>query len=302
MDDGANKMNYHNLLIAHLLDFLFEINQKGIMKPLIVGGGLGLFLKRQYVTEKKIRTLFDNPPFARSTEDIDLFVPLEVLCNLEQWKKIYEVLNLLEYKPVKGREYMQWEKSIQINNFQEGRVKIDWLTGPYDEQSEKYLHIKEPRIRPKGESTFHAHLTEEALLIDDKKVDIPFVGKRTNEAEYETIISVPHPFTYLLMKLFAYNDRQNDERKFLGQHHAFDIFEIIGLLTENELSETIQLGKEYAENVTVQKARQITQNYFNGLFSRGSLKIQTNQLFAKRVDDLEQFLNVIAEIFPPIST
>ncbi|MDR1291731.1 MAG: hypothetical protein LBK06_11080, partial [Planctomycetaceae bacterium] len=100
-------MSYNNDLISNLLDFLFEINQKGITKPLIIGGGLGLFLKQQYITERKIRTLFDNLPFARSTEDIDFFVPLEILCSLEQCKKILSVLELLEYKFIEEAKYMQ---------------------------------------------------------------------------------------------------------------------------------------------------------------------------------------------------
>jgi hypothetical protein len=47
--------------MSNLLDFLFEINQKGITKPLIIAGGFGLFLKQQYITERNIRTLFDDP-------------------------------------------------------------------------------------------------------------------------------------------------------------------------------------------------------------------------------------------------
>ncbi|MDR2756393.1 MAG: hypothetical protein LBC20_11855 [Planctomycetaceae bacterium] len=58
------------------------------------------------------------------------------------------------------------------------------------------------------------------------------------------------------MKLFAYCDQQQNEKKSYGQHHAFDLFEIIGLLTKKEFDEAIQFGKEYAENNIVQKARQ----------------------------------------------
>jgi hypothetical protein len=103
------------------------------------------------------------------------------------------------------------------------------------------------------------------------------------------------------MKLFAYRDRRSDEKKILGQHHAFDVFKIIALLTENELDETIQLGKIYAPNSTVREARKITQDYFNNSHSHGSIAIQTHQLFENRIVDLEQFLNVITEIFPATS-
>jgi hypothetical protein len=287
--------------MPNLLDFLFEMNQKGITKPLIIGGGLGLFLKQQYITERNIRTLFDDPPFARSTEDIDFFIPLEILCQKEQCEKILNVLELLGYEFIDKAKYMQWEKPIQISDSQKGRVKIDWLTGQPDEQNKKYLHIKESRVRPKEKIEFHAHITEEALFIEDKKIDIPLVGRRTNNEEYETTIGIPHPFTYLLMKLFAYRDRRKDEKKFLGQHHAFDVFKIIALLTENELDETIQFGKRYAENDIVRKARKITQDYFNDLKSDGSNAIQTQKLF-KNLADLEQFLSVITDIFPAIPT
>ncbi|MDR1270867.1 MAG: hypothetical protein LBK82_15235, partial [Planctomycetaceae bacterium] len=183
---------------------------------------------------------------------------------------------MLGYKFIDEAKYMQWEKPIQISDSQKGRVKIDWLTGQPDKQSAEKLNLKKrPRARPKEKINFHAHITKEALLIDDKRIDIPLTGRRTNNEEYETTIGIPHPFTYLLMKLFAYRDRRKDEKKLQGQHHAFDVFKIIALLTENELDETIKLGIIHAENDFVREAREITQDYFNDLKSDGSNAIQT---------------------------
>jgi hypothetical protein len=55
-----------------LLDLLHEI--RGTEIKLIIGGGYGIYLKDEFVRRSRLRTLFENKPETRSTNDLDLFL------------------------------------------------------------------------------------------------------------------------------------------------------------------------------------------------------------------------------------
>jgi hypothetical protein len=59
-------------LLISLLELLKEAEPAGW--PLTVGGGLGLFLKRNEYERRGERTLFDRLPEVRATNDIDVFL------------------------------------------------------------------------------------------------------------------------------------------------------------------------------------------------------------------------------------
>ena len=81
-------MAWNDPLTTHLLDFLFELERNGLKTPLTIAGGFGLFLKRQYLAELGERTLLDMHR-ARATEDIDIFVRIDVLSGLLQNVKFW---------------------------------------------------------------------------------------------------------------------------------------------------------------------------------------------------------------------
>jgi hypothetical protein len=66
-------------LTASLLDLLHELEGRGI--PIMVGGGFGLYMKRLHLAGTGQRTLFDQLPEPRSTNDLDLFLRAEVLAD-----------------------------------------------------------------------------------------------------------------------------------------------------------------------------------------------------------------------------
>jgi len=55
-----------------LLDLLQKVNDSEIR--LIIGGGFGIYLKTNYVINSSMRTLLDQWPEPRSTNDLDLFL------------------------------------------------------------------------------------------------------------------------------------------------------------------------------------------------------------------------------------
>ena len=288
-------MAWNDPLTTHLLDFLFELERNGLKTPLTIAGGFGLFLKRRYLTERKDRTLFNDITSTRATEDIDIVIPVDILCDRQQTQSVVDALHCLNYDAIDNWKYTQWVKSIELGG-QAGHIKIDLLVGNVDAY-QKDLHIKKPRARNPHVEGFHARITPEAFLIDEKALEIPLVGKRSNGEEYETTVRIPHSFTYLLMKLFAFRDRQNDSDKQQGSHHAFDIFSIIGTLTEHELNEAIELGKNDTQEPIIQEAKQIVKEYFTGTSPKGMIAIKTSPLFQGfDVGHYDEFMKTLLEI------
>lgn len=73
-------------LTTNLLDLLFELREHPV--PLTIGGGFGLYLKRMRLDETRERTLFSQLPMPRATNDLDLFIRADVLCNLESMEAV----------------------------------------------------------------------------------------------------------------------------------------------------------------------------------------------------------------------
>ena len=291
-------MTWNDNLTPHLLDFLFELEKDGLKTPFIIAGGFGLFLKRRYLVKRQERTLPGGLPDPRSTEDIDIFVRRTTLRDRQQTQSIKDALNRLQYEVIETAKYMQWRKTTPLQS-STGEVKIDFLIGNVDTYRES-LHIEKGRNprRARNHSVhgFHARITPEALLIDEKAREIPFSGKRSNENTYETTVCIPHPFTYLMMKLFAFRDRQGGPHE---RHHAFDAFSIIRLLTEQELNEAVELGKNYAAEPSVREANQIVQDNFTGKSPKGMIAVKSHRSFSEKFEarHYDEFVQILTEIF-----
>jgi hypothetical protein len=67
-----------------LLDLLQKIQDSEI--KLIIGGGFGIYLKTNHIKRLDIRTLLDQWPEPRSTNDLDLFVRPELLIESAKLK------------------------------------------------------------------------------------------------------------------------------------------------------------------------------------------------------------------------
>src|SRR5580700_6723807 len=98
-------MAWMDPLTASLLDLVFELREHPI--PLTIGGGFGLYLKRAQLDQARERTLFSQLPMPRATNDLDLFVRADVLCDLQSMKAVADALERLGYEVVPEAKYMQ---------------------------------------------------------------------------------------------------------------------------------------------------------------------------------------------------
>lgn len=82
-----------------LLDLHSKLRKSGI--SLVLGGGFGLFLKQLDLLAKETSgTLLpvEAWPRPRTTNDLDLFIPMELLVTLADMQAIRTILDELEYQ------------------------------------------------------------------------------------------------------------------------------------------------------------------------------------------------------------
>jgi hypothetical protein len=280
-------------LTANLLDLLFELEGRNI--PIMIGGGFGLFLKRQHLAATGARTLLDNLPEARATNDLDMFLRAELLSDLERTREVKEAILRLGYTAVEEAKFLHWKREILVAGVPQ-EVKIDVLVGPLGEFRKK-LKVSMPRVRPRGDIKFHAHAVEEAIMLEARPIAVKVTGVRTTGQPYTGTVEVPEAFPYLMMKLHAFADRKADANKDLGRHHALDAYTIVGMMTESEYVRAKQIGSEQSGDANVKRAWDIVREDFSQETSTGILRMREHRLF-KPDFQLSQFRQVLREVFP----
>lgn len=106
----------------------------------------------------------------------------------------------------------------------EWELRIDVLGQIPEDRSG--LSIRERRMRPHGFSGLHAHPLAEAAFIHIDPLAMPVCAGPDGGS-----VQIPHPFSYMILKLFAFEDRKDDDRVDRGRHHAFDLYRIVAMLT-----------------------------------------------------------------------
>ncbi|HYL99428.1 MAG TPA: hypothetical protein VEZ90_10775, partial [Blastocatellia bacterium] len=194
---------------------------------LIVGGGFGLVLRTEEIRLNNRRTRFQNPPGVRSTSDIDLFLRAEIVTDNNKMRLIRSTFDDLGYMKVKGAEYYQFVLPIEYAGFPRG-IKVDLLAAPVSGPRSAEVKQDVRRIRPRGSfNRLHAHVTPEAFTVEQNTLPVDI-----GDASKPVTVHIPHPFSYLLLKLFALRDRIDDTEK--GAYHAFDIYRTIAMMTSEE--------------------------------------------------------------------
>lgn len=251
-------------LRSELIALATLLTQRGIV--LTVGGGYGLVLKREYVMVHNLRTRFKDPPYVRSTNDVDLFLTADLIVDGQATRTIREALEVLGYVPIDTAKYFQFFKSIEYNGTNVN-LKFDFLAPPVHDPA--LVSMDSRRIRPRSYSGFHARVTPEALTVGE----LPTTLELGTDVQPATIL-LPHPFTYLLLKLHAFRDQVNNPEKDNGRHHAFDIYTTIALATEQEWQEMVDLHKRYADSDSGEVMQDICRELFGSSTALGLVRLR----------------------------
>jgi hypothetical protein len=237
-------------LIATVLDLDAAL---GGGANLLLGGGLGLYLKQEHLRSTNARTLLplDRLPPARTTEDVDLFLRAEVIADAEAVARYRRALDALGFAVVEGAEWLKFSRDVAGV-----RVMLDVMVGPLGAFAAQ-VNLNDSRVRPKGFSGrkgLHAFMTEEALGIEAGPLRMDLRGTDTQGRTASCEVLIPRAFPYALMKLGALRDRINDENKQEGRHHAMDLYRVVGMLTEEEAAISEALARQFAGHAEVVEA------------------------------------------------
>lgn len=234
--------------------------------PLIVGGGYGLLLRNEWIRHSSSRTLIPDLPTTRSTEDLDIFLKAEVISDPEKTGPIRETLDRRGYEPI--AKYFQFQREVEYLGSLR-KVRVDFLAAPVPDELSEQVKTDNVRLRPRGGKGLHAHVTPEALTVEESLITLDI-----GEDDESLAIYLPHPFSYLLLKLYALRDRLHDEGMSYGRHHAFDLYATIAMMTEAEWEECLRLKQKHKDDLRVIEAHNIATNLFADTTATGALRLQ----------------------------
>jgi hypothetical protein len=277
-----------------LLDLLYEVQETEV--KLIIGGGYGIYLRTENVRKSGNKTLFDIWPAARSTNDLDLFLRPELLIESDKLKPLSIAIKKLGYKSVPGSEHYQFKKPGPDGS-EAGSIKIDILTGPSNRFKNTGVKVDERRVRPRPSIGLHAHPANEALTLDKGLHGVKFKGDLSSGESWEGEVYLPHVFTFLMMKLFAFKDRFEDEDKEFGRYHALDLYTILATTTENEWEQALEFRDQYSKDEMTIEAGNLIHQYFSDRNRMGIVRLKEGGYYR---DDfqLDNFISSLQELFP----
>ena len=280
-------------LKTSLLDLHRKLRGRGIR--LILGGGYGLFLKQRHLRAQNVRTRLsmDMWPEARSTSDLDVFLRAEVVTDSKLMGVVRKALDDLDYRVVEEAKFYQFIKELP----RKGHVKLDLLVGPLGTHEGQARRDKR-RVHPIPSVDLHAHPVDEALCVEEACMEIAVDGHLSTGEDYQGCVFVPQGFSYLLMKLFAFRDRKDDDDKDMGRHHSLDILRIVAMMTQEECQTTLTKCREYSSHNSLKEARRIVREHFADEESIGVLRMREHPLFRREID-LEAFLEDLHSFFAP---
>jgi hypothetical protein len=283
-------------LQTSLLDLLHEM--KGTDIKLIIAGGFGIYLKTDHVRQLGVRTLLREWPEPRSTNDLDLFLRPELLIESSKLKPLAEAIDRLGYKVVTGAEKYQFVKPGP-GGAEAGSVKIDLLTGPQIRFHGTRVKVDIRRARPNPSVGIHAHPVDEALTLKEGLFRKILAGKLSSGAPWQGEVLLPHPYTFAMMKLFAFRDRLDDADKEFGRYHALDLYTILATTIEEEWEHALRLRDQHRKQPYAMEAGSLVSEHFSTPDRLGMIRLRESPYYRPELQ-LNEFMSALQEMFPSI--
>ena len=281
-------------LQTSLLDLLHEIEGADI--KLIIGGGFGIYIKTSQVRRLGMRTLLQEWPEPRSTNDLDLFLRPELLIDSGKLKPLANAITRLGYQVVPGAEKYQFVKPGP-GGTDASSVKIDILTGPQSRFQGTRVKADARRARPSPSIGIHAHPVDEAFTLEGGLLTVTLVGRLSSNKPYQAEVFLPHPYTFSMMKLFAFRDRLEDSDKEFGRYHALDLYTIIATTGEEEWGYALELRDQQGHQPYALEAGRLVSEHFSALDRLGMIRLRESPYYRPELQ-LNEFMSALLELFP----
>lgn len=250
-------------LLTHLLDIVSEPAAEG----LILAGGFGIRIKQNHVRETGVRTLIAEIPPARATQDLDFFLRMELFLRPEKGRAVRSLLDGLEYKPNPDNANWQFEKPH--DGGASGRlVTVDLLSrSPHPDEA---VNSDGRRVGKKSDVGLHGSKTVEAFAVEEKPVHVTVEGKRSDGRLVQAGVFVAHPYAMIQMKIkAAYDWLHRDKYKAGSEKHAFDVYLLVAMLTEQEVNDCIDLRDRFSGDPMTADHGRYAEELFGTVGARG---------------------------------
>ncbi len=232
-----------------LLPYLLSLLNAAPTDSFVLGGGLGLRVKRAHQITGRIESLAQSVgqelPEARATTDIDLFLKIELFAKQELGLALRKSIDRLGYK----EKTPKWQFEKEFPELSGGKpLVLDLLARKPGEESG--VKTRSMRVGSGSGAELHGRETIEAFAVEDSPITCNFTdGTDIGQAQ------VAHPYAMLNMKIRAAHDwfrfqeqpwllRESQEPP--SAKHAFDGAFIIAMLTQEELADAQKLAVKWA--------------------------------------------------------
>lgn len=242
-------------------------------------GGYGLLLKAEHLRRTGAETVAATT-YPRATDDLDVLLSADIVVDSGRMAAVRDALRDLGYSSMPGREHYQWSRDVEAGG-RSRRIKIDLLGQIPEDRSD--VSVRDRRMRPRAFEGLHAHPIEEAALVHVCASTIDVCPEAP-----PGFVRLPHPFSYLLLKLHAFDDRKEDPDADYGRHHAFDIFRIVSMITREEWDEVKELRERQSDVDVVQRAQAIVGDCFSDREQLGALRLREHQ-HDRVVDEVDYY-------------
>jgi len=216
------------------------------LKPLICGG-LGIYL------------LFrDRSEDIRATTDIDLMISCSQALDEAKRSAIAElIVDELKYNPREDGKHFRFVK--------EPIQQLDVLAPPIAGIVTEGGRVKFVRTK------LHGHITPEACFVEEDLRTVDLAGLASDPPQTPVLANVPSPTNMLIIKLFAFDDRDAEPRRdeTRAQAHAYDIYIIATLALPEDYQEGRRFLHRHATSDVVQRARTIAATKFGTIEQSG---------------------------------
>jgi predicted nucleotidyltransferase len=228
-----------DVILGQLTELAKAFNKIGI-KPVICGG-LGVYLCFSK-SEGTARSMI------RATNDIDLMIIKEQVAEMSRREAIAEIIKGEQaYVVRKGGEHFRFTKAPN--------QQLDILSQPMDEFADKGNRVKFVK------SKLHGLLTREALFIDE---DLRTIGLKD-----KIEVQVPSPTNLLILKLCAFDDRDESGETERAQAHAYDIYITMTLANRDDYLEGQKFLARHNDWKMIQKVASIVKDKFGSVDKPG---------------------------------
>ena len=122
-------------------------------------------------------------------------------------------------------------------------------------------------------------------------------GKLSSGDHWQAEIFLPHPYTFLMMKLYAFKDRLKDDNKEFGRYHALDLYTILATMMETEWNQALEFrNQQGGEPYTVEAGRLVAE-HFSALDRLGMIRLRESRYYRPGLQ-LDEFMSALQELFP----